>query len=177
MVITGISDRAALQLHLFMRTSRFERARLQPCPFKAEGLPPKAPTRVFQQPVYPTYAKTEPVLADSRRQFPTHGKHFAHHLLDVIRRGAMIDDAGPQREASMNRRVGQEYLSSANHALQNLLVQRVAIGASIGPRSIAEANCAERDGSHEFEFGLLRNETGQQLRVRYVVADRLAKIR
>src|SRR5450759_893375 len=88
----------------------------------------------------------------------------------------MVDDAGAQGEAAMNRRVGQEYLSSTDHALQNLLVQRVAIGVSIAPRSIAEADCDEWDGSQQCEFGLLRNEPGQQLRVRQIVADRLPKV-
>ena len=77
----------------------------------------------------------------------------------------MIHDAGPQREAAMNRRVGQEYLSSAIHALQNFLVQRVGIRISIAPRSIAEADCAERDRRQQFQLGLLRNQPGQQLRV------------
>jgi hypothetical protein len=62
----------------------------------------------------------------------------------------MIHDTGAQREAAMNRRVGQEYLPSADHALQNLLVQRVAIEVNITPRSIAEADCAEWDGSQQF---------------------------
>src|ERR1019366_5649207 len=102
----------------------------------------------------------------SREALPAYRNYLAYHLLDVIGRGAMVDDAGAQREAAMNRRVGQEYLSSTDHALQNLLVQRVAIGVSIAPRSIAKADCAEWDGSQQCEFGLLRNEPRQQLRVR-----------
>src|ERR1035441_11122633 len=54
---TGISDRADLQLHLCMSISRLEGAWLQAVTFQSRGLPPKGSHRIFQQPVYPTYAK------------------------------------------------------------------------------------------------------------------------
>ena len=58
----------------------------------------------------------------STEAFLAYRKHLAHHLFDVVRCGAMVNNAGPQHKTAMNRRVRQEYLSSAIHVLQDLLV-------------------------------------------------------